>query len=85
MDPWAEAGWLTRFRALAAGQTALLITHRFTAARHADTIHVLEAGQVVESGTHTELLSQNGRYATCGSRKLRSAGARMLHVGHGAR
>jgi ATP-binding cassette subfamily B protein len=64
MDPWAEADWLTRFRTLAAGQTALLITHRFTAARHADTIHVLEAGQIVESGTHAELLSRKGRYAT---------------------
>jgi ATP-binding cassette subfamily B protein len=63
MDPWAEADWLTRFRTLAAGRTALLITHRFTAARHADTIHVLDAGRVVESGTHQHLRSLGGKYA----------------------
>ncbi|MBA3974976.1 MAG: multidrug ABC transporter ATP-binding protein [Candidatus Solibacter sp.] len=63
MDPWAEADWLTRFRTLAAGRTALLITHRFTAARHADTIHVLDAGRIVESGAHQHLLSLGGKYA----------------------
>jgi ATP-binding cassette subfamily B protein len=30
MDPWAETDWLLRFRRLAAGRTALVITHRFT-------------------------------------------------------
>lgn len=63
MDPWAESEWLAGFRSLTAGQTVLLITHRFTAARHADTIHVLDAGRIAESGSHTELLSQNGLYA----------------------
>jgi ABC-type nitrate/sulfonate/bicarbonate transport system ATPase subunit len=36
MDPWAEADWLRHFRELAAGRTALLITHRFTTAMLAD-------------------------------------------------
>jgi ATP-binding cassette subfamily B protein len=63
MDPWSEAAWLARFRALTAGQTVLLITHRFTAARHADEIHVLDGGRIVESGAHDELLTLNGRYA----------------------
>jgi ATP-binding cassette, subfamily B, bacterial len=63
MDPWAEADWLRRFRDLAAGRTALLITHRFTTAMLADQIHVMEEGQVVESGSHQELIARGGRYA----------------------
>jgi ATP-binding cassette, subfamily B, bacterial len=63
MDPWAEADWLDRFRILANGRTAIVITHRFTLAMRADIIHVMRAGQIVESGSHNELLLQDGFYA----------------------
>ena len=63
LDPWAEADWLKRFRQLAAGRTALIITHRFTTAMFADVIHVMEAGRILESGSHTELIERGGRYA----------------------
>jgi ATP-binding cassette subfamily B protein len=63
MDPWAEADWLDRFRRLAAGHTAIVITHRFTTARLADAIHVMEAGSIAESGTHQELIHRGGQYA----------------------
>ena len=63
MDSWAEQDWLNRFRSLAAGKTALMITHRFTTAMHADIIHVLDKGRVVESGTHAQLVSAGGAYA----------------------
>jgi ATP-binding cassette subfamily B protein len=63
LDPWAEADWLRRFRTLAAGRTAIVVTHRFTTAMHADVIHVLDQGQIVESGSHSQLLARSGRYA----------------------
>jgi ATP-binding cassette subfamily B protein len=63
MDPWAEADWLARLRALAAGRTAIFITHRFTTAMHADIIHVMVGGRIVESGCHQRLLAKGGRYA----------------------
>lgn len=63
MDSWAEGEWLKRFREITAGHTALIITHRFTTAMHADIIHVMTKGQIIESGTHTELIKLNRHYA----------------------
>jgi ATP-binding cassette subfamily B protein len=63
MDSWAEAEWLARFRELVQGQTAIIITHRFTTAMQADMIHVMERGRIVESGRHADLLAQCGLYA----------------------
>lgn len=64
MDSWAEADWLTRFRRLVAGNTALIITHRFTTALQADRIYVMDQGRIIEEGAHDELLSMEGRYAS---------------------
>ncbi len=71
MDSWAEADWLARFRQLVAGRTALIITHRFTTAMQADIIHVMDQGRVVESGTHTQLVDANGRYAASWTKQMR--------------
>jgi ATP-binding cassette subfamily B protein len=71
MDSWAEADWLQRFRRLVAGRTALIITHRFTTALHADVIHVMESGRIVESGSHEELLAARGRYEASWTRQMR--------------
>ena len=70
MDPWAEAEWLRRFRDLARGRTALIITHRFSTACHADLIHVMDNGHTTESGTHTELVARGGRYAQSWSEQM---------------
>ena len=75
MDSWAEADWLARFRTLAAGRTALIITHRFTTALHADIIHVMGQGRVLESGSHAELLARGGRYAQSWAQQWREIGA----------
>lgn len=71
LDSWAEADWMERFRQLATGRTALVITHRFTTARQADIIHVMQAGQIVESGSHDDLLAQEGRYAVSWRAQMR--------------
>ena len=70
LDPWAEADWLRRFRELAHGHTAIVITHRFTTAMYADEIHVMESGRIVESGTHDHLLRQNGPYAESWTKQM---------------
>ena len=45
------------------GRTGLIVAHRLTQAAAADTVLVLDAGRVVEHGTHQELLAAGGRYA----------------------
>jgi len=64
MDSWAENEWLQSFgRLVDEGRTAFIITHRFTTAMHADIIHVMDDGKIIESGTHEELVDQEGHYA----------------------
>ena len=62
MDPWAETDWLKRFVKTADGKTVVIITHKFTTAMYADLIYVMRNGKIVESGSHTELLSKRGIY-----------------------
>ncbi|MBW4593489.1 MAG: ABC transporter ATP-binding protein/permease [Brasilonema angustatum HA4187-MV1] len=72
MDPQAEFDIFNHFRALTKNQMVFLISHRFSTVRMADKIVVIEAGEVVEQGTHQELLQAAGRYATLFS--LQAAG-----------
>ena len=63
LDAEAEHAVFQRFKALAAGRTTILISHRFPTVRMADRILVLEQGRVVEDGSHEQLLGADARYA----------------------
>ncbi|MFD8674363.1 ABC transporter ATP-binding protein [Streptomyces seoulensis] len=64
LDARAELAVFEKIRALAgSGQTVVLITHRLASVRHADLVHVLERGRLVESGSPDELLARGGVYA----------------------
>ena len=64
LDPATEAGILATIERIAKERTVIMITHRISQAWRADTIFVLENGQLVASGRHADLLEQKGLCTT---------------------
>lgn len=64
LDLQTEADLLEGIEQLMAGRTVVIVAHRLSTIRHADTIHVLDRGAIVESGAHDTLLAQGGQYAS---------------------
>lgn len=63
LDPGTESAINATLARLAAGRTSISVTHRLAGAAAADIIFVFDRGQVVESGSHAELLAHRGHYA----------------------
>ncbi|MCU1459176.1 MAG: transporter ATP-binding protein [Actinomycetia bacterium] len=63
LDADAEAALFDRLRELCAGRAVVVVSHRFSTVTSADRIYVLDAGRVVEEGTHTDLVAADGAYA----------------------
>jgi ATP-binding cassette subfamily B protein len=63
VDNETEAAIQRSLELVGRGRTVLVIAHRLSTVRHADRIHVLEQGRVVESGNHDDLLDARGLYA----------------------
>ena len=63
LDYESEAAIQANMRRICAGRTVLIIAHRLSTLRDADRIVTMEAGQIIEDGTHADLLRAGGRYA----------------------
>jgi len=64
LDYESESIIQRNMRKISTGRTVLIIAHRLSAVRHADRIITIEAGHIVEDGSHDELIKKAGRYAT---------------------
>ena len=70
VDTYTEDEILARLHGVMAERTSLVIAHRVSTVRHADQILVLEGGAIVERGTHEQLLSRDGVYASLYRKQL---------------
>ena len=63
LDPIAEEEIFEAINSYLDDKTVIYISHRFSASKIADKIYFMENGQIVEQGTHDELIMKNGKYA----------------------
>jgi len=80
LDSRTEAEIMETLEAIERGRTTIVIAHRLSTIVHADQIVVLEAGRVVERGTHAALLAQGGLYAEMWARQAQEQEEEALAV-----
>ncbi len=70
VDTYTEEKILNHLREVMQGRTTIFISHRVSTVRNADRIAVLHGGQIVELGTHDELIARNGYYTDLYNKQL---------------
>jgi ABC-type multidrug transport system fused ATPase/permease subunit len=81
LDSESEALIQDGLRSLRHGRTTFVIAHRLSTIRSADQILVLEAGEIVERGTHAELIELGGRYKTLYDKQYKFESDRFINPG----
>ena len=74
LDYESEAIILNNMRYICKDRTVFIIAHRLSALKNADQILVIEKGEIIEYGTHRELIEQRGQYAQLHARQVNMAG-----------
>jgi subfamily B ATP-binding cassette protein MsbA len=80
LDTESEALIEDALNHLLRGRTTLIIAHRLSTVRRADRLLVLDRGEIVEEGTHAELLARDGLYARLYARQFREDDARPVDL-----
>jgi ATP-binding cassette subfamily B protein len=70
VDTYTEEEILSRLRGVMRERTSIIVSHRISTVRDADVIFVLDAGRIVERGTHDELVRAGGLYADLHKKQL---------------
>mgnify|MGYP003547643936 FL=1 len=70
VDTETEETILNNLEKLTKDKTTIIVTHRVSSAKNADMIIILEDGEIIEQGSHSELINQNGYYKDLYSKQL---------------
>jgi ATP-binding cassette, subfamily B, multidrug efflux pump len=82
VDTHTEAQILANLKSLTQGKTTIIVSHRVSSIKHADTIIVLSEGKIMEQGSHQQLLALNGKYARLYAEQLEKENTQALYEPH---